>query len=173
MIVFRKGQAADGGFVLGDSIHITKRELEALAMVANGLENADIAKRMGVGVNTVRNHIYNVTQKLRANNRTHAVVAGLEKGLLALAKNGMESTDYVYSYECRHTFKSTEVVWSPPDTVVINHVAYKMEAGPRCPVCKGEAFLSMSWSTVRTLHPEYPEIPDPNVKYKCDLVEEV
>src|SRR3954452_14533397 len=43
---------------------LTPRELEVLALIAEGLGNAAIAKRLAVSVNTVRNHVANLLAKL-------------------------------------------------------------------------------------------------------------
>ncbi len=51
---------------------LTDREREILALVAEGLSNAQIARRLGIRVATVKFHLQNVFQKLGVRNRTEA-----------------------------------------------------------------------------------------------------
>jgi DNA-binding CsgD family transcriptional regulator len=48
---------------------LTRRELEVLALLLDGWRNRDIAERLGLSPNTVKNHVYNVYQKTGAANR--------------------------------------------------------------------------------------------------------
>ena len=54
---------------------LTKRELEVLALLLEGWRNQDIAERLGLSPNTVKNHVYNVYQKTGA--ATRVELAGL------------------------------------------------------------------------------------------------
>jgi len=54
---------------------LTPRELEVLALLLEGWRNQDIAERLGLSPNTVKNHVYNVYQKTGAANRVE--LAGL------------------------------------------------------------------------------------------------
>ena len=63
-ISVRQGTAKDGGFIIKSNIHITRRELEILALIGMGLDNHEAAERLFVSVNTVRNHIWNLMKKL-------------------------------------------------------------------------------------------------------------
>jgi len=54
---------------------LTKRELEVLALLLDGWRNQDIAERLGLSPNTVKNHVYNVYQKTGAASRVE--LAGL------------------------------------------------------------------------------------------------
>lgn len=51
---------------------LSERELEFLALVAEGLTNAQIAERLSVTEHTVKFHLQNIFQKLGATNRTEA-----------------------------------------------------------------------------------------------------
>ncbi|HXF68287.1 MAG TPA: response regulator transcription factor [Thermoflexus sp.] len=51
---------------------LTDREREILALVAEGLSNVQIARRLGVQVSTVKFHLQNIFQKLGVRNRTEA-----------------------------------------------------------------------------------------------------
>ena len=61
---------------------LTSRELEVLALLAKGYSNRQIAERLVIAVNTVKRYVYDVCQKLEADNRTHAVARARELGLL-------------------------------------------------------------------------------------------
>ncbi|WP_020016163.1 response regulator [Promicromonospora sukumoe] len=63
---------------------LTPREREVLALVAQGMTNAEIATALVVGVETVRTHVASVLGKLRARDRTQAVVLGYRAGLVEL-----------------------------------------------------------------------------------------
>jgi DNA-binding NarL/FixJ family response regulator len=63
---------------------LTPREREVLALVAQGMTNAEIAAALMVGVETVRTHVASVLAKLQARDRTQAVVLGYRAGLVEL-----------------------------------------------------------------------------------------
>jgi ATP/maltotriose-dependent transcriptional regulator MalT len=65
-----------------DELCITPRELEILALVAEGLSNREIADRLFVSENTVKTHCSRAFDKLGARRRTQAVQMGKELGLL-------------------------------------------------------------------------------------------
>jgi two-component system, NarL family, response regulator LiaR len=64
------------------SLGITDRELEILALIARGLSNREIATQLFVSENTVKTHCSRVFDKLGAARRTQAVQRGKELGLL-------------------------------------------------------------------------------------------
>lgn len=61
---------------------ITKRELEILGLIAQGLSNREIAERLFVSENTVKTHSSRLFDKLTARRRTQAVQRGKELGLI-------------------------------------------------------------------------------------------
>lgn len=61
---------------------ITKRELEILALIAQGMSNREIADRLFVSENTVKTHSSRLFDKLSAKRRTQAVQIGKEIGLI-------------------------------------------------------------------------------------------
>ena len=77
---------AGGPFVLDErkreDLHITRRELEILELIAQGLTNREIAEKLFVSENTVKTHSSRVFDKLGARRRTQAVQLGKEFGLL-------------------------------------------------------------------------------------------
>jgi NarL family two-component system response regulator LiaR len=64
------------------TLGITARELEILALVARGLSNREIATQLFVSENTVKTHCARAFDKLGAARRTQAVQRGKELGLL-------------------------------------------------------------------------------------------
>jgi DNA-binding NarL/FixJ family response regulator len=65
-----------------DSPAPTVRELEVLKLVGEGLRNKEIAGRLSIGEDTVKMHLRNVMRKLDVNDRTHAVMLAVRRGLI-------------------------------------------------------------------------------------------
>ena len=61
---------------------ITKRELEILELIAQGMSNREIAEKLFVSENTVKTHSSRLLDKLSAKRRTHAVQIAKEMGLI-------------------------------------------------------------------------------------------
>ena len=61
---------------------ITRRELEILELIANGLSNREIAEKLFVSENTVKTHSSRLFDKLSARRITQAVQMGKELGLI-------------------------------------------------------------------------------------------
>jgi DNA-binding NarL/FixJ family response regulator len=61
---------------------LTPREEEVLRLIARGLDNTGIAQEMGIGVQTVKNHVTGVFAKLGVRDRAQAVIAAYESGLV-------------------------------------------------------------------------------------------
>ncbi len=61
---------------------LTPREETILRLLTEGLTNAGIADRLGLSEGTVKNHVSEILAKLHANDRTHAVVLAIKRGLL-------------------------------------------------------------------------------------------
>jgi len=61
--------------------HLTEREKEILALVAQGLTNQQVAERLSISVQTVRNRLSVVFGKLHVNNRTQAAQYAAKLGL--------------------------------------------------------------------------------------------
>jgi DNA-binding NarL/FixJ family response regulator len=60
---------------------LTQREYDILDLIAQGLDNQTIARRLVLSPKTVRNHVSNVFTKLNVADRSHAIVLGRERGL--------------------------------------------------------------------------------------------
>jgi DNA-binding CsgD family transcriptional regulator len=65
-----------------EALGITRRELEVLGLIAQGMSNREIAGKLYVSENTVKTHSSRVFDKLGAKRRTQAVQLGKEFGLL-------------------------------------------------------------------------------------------
>ena len=65
------------------SLGITPRELEILALIAEGLSNKEIAARVFVSENTIKTHSSRLFDKLGAKRRTQAVQIGKELRLIS------------------------------------------------------------------------------------------
>lgn len=63
---------------------LTTREVEVLQAITLGMNNPDIAAEFHLSLDTVKTHVKSILQKLRARNRTHAVVCGLIAGIVLL-----------------------------------------------------------------------------------------
>ena len=60
---------------------LTAREAEVLDLIARGMSNQDIARRLYLSQKTVRNHISNIFLKLQVADRAQAIVRAREAGL--------------------------------------------------------------------------------------------
>jgi NarL family two-component system response regulator LiaR len=67
---------------------LTPREVEVLQLLAQGLENAEIAERLVITEATVRTHVSNVTGKLHVASRTQAALYALREGIASLDNAG-------------------------------------------------------------------------------------
>ena len=61
---------------------LTVRELQVLELIARGQANKQIGAGLGLSEDTVKGHMRSIMDKLGANNRTHAVTIGIERGFL-------------------------------------------------------------------------------------------
>jgi DNA-binding NarL/FixJ family response regulator len=63
---------------------LTRREVEVLGMLAEGLANKNIAARLGISEHTVKTHVASILTKLDAFSRAEAVAVGARQGLILL-----------------------------------------------------------------------------------------
>ncbi len=61
---------------------LTDRELEVLALIVEGLNNAQIAKRLVITLSTAKAHVHSILQKLYVTNRTQATIQAVKEGLI-------------------------------------------------------------------------------------------
>jgi DNA-binding NarL/FixJ family response regulator len=65
---------------------LSARELEVLTLVARGISNKIIGKGLRISEATVKTHLIHIFAKLGVDDRTAAVTAAIEKGILRLEK---------------------------------------------------------------------------------------
>lgn len=63
---------------------LTRRELEVLTLIAEGLNNRAIAERLFISESTVKNHVRSIHEKLQVHSRMEAVVRAVRNGVLAI-----------------------------------------------------------------------------------------
>ncbi len=66
------------------SEELTARELEVLQLLAQGLQNKEIAAKLIISERTVKFHVSSILSKLDVGNRTEAVAVAVQKGLIEL-----------------------------------------------------------------------------------------
>jgi DNA-binding NarL/FixJ family response regulator len=67
---------------------LSQRELEVLTLIARGNSNKEAASRLFISEATVKTHLLHTYAKLGVDDRTAAVVATLERGIIALPRRG-------------------------------------------------------------------------------------
>jgi DNA-binding CsgD family transcriptional regulator len=72
--------AAVGPVSLSKAPPLTEREREILRWVAAGLQNKEIAQKLGISLATVRNHIHNILEKLDVHSKLEAVSLAFRQG---------------------------------------------------------------------------------------------
>ena len=61
---------------------LSERELEVLRLIADGMDNADIAARLVISEKTVKSHVSNILSKLHVGDRTQAAVYAWREGVV-------------------------------------------------------------------------------------------
>lgn len=85
---FVLGPSSRAGVATGGLVDpLTPRELEVLALVAQGLSNKEIAARLVLSAGTVKNYTSTIYQKLGVNKRRQAVAKALALGILPADSN--------------------------------------------------------------------------------------
>ena len=70
--------------VMPEDIALTQRELDVLALMAEGASNKMIARRLNISVHTVKFHVGSLLDKLDATGRTDAVAHAARRGVIEL-----------------------------------------------------------------------------------------
>ena len=81
----KKTLSAEASFELAEhatSEALTPAEVDVLRLIAGGNANKEIAARLDVTEETVKGRVKNILAKLDANDRTHAAVIGLKRGII-------------------------------------------------------------------------------------------
>jgi DNA-binding NarL/FixJ family response regulator len=83
----RKSLSPEASFELAAHANLeplTPAELDALQLIASGNTNKQIADYLGLTEDTVKGRVRNILSKLDANDRTHAVMIALKRGIIQL-----------------------------------------------------------------------------------------
>ena len=71
--------------VMKDKINeLTKREVEVLKLLANGMFNKEIAATLNISERTVKNHVSNIFKKIMVSDRTQAAVFAIKNNLVKI-----------------------------------------------------------------------------------------
>ena len=73
-----------GGFEEDMFVPLSPREMEILVLITRGYSNKEIAYRLGISRQTVKNHMTSILRKLQVNDRTQAAVYALRHGWIRL-----------------------------------------------------------------------------------------
>lgn len=78
----------------GSPFHpLSVREMEVLICVVRGMSNKEIAGRLGISHQTVKNHVTSILRKFNVEDRTQAVVYALKRGWVKLYDKAQESQE--------------------------------------------------------------------------------
>ena len=69
-------------YPLKNTYGLTERELEVLALIVEGLDNAQISKKLVITLSTAKAHVHSILQKLYVKNRTQATIQAVKEGLV-------------------------------------------------------------------------------------------
>jgi DNA-binding NarL/FixJ family response regulator len=64
---------------------LTKSEIDVLRLIAEGKANKQIADQLSVAEETVKSRVKSILSKLQADDRTHAAMIGLRRGIIGLS----------------------------------------------------------------------------------------
>src|SRR5690606_8488776 len=83
-------EAIAGSYAIDPNEHfvpLSPREMEILQFVTHGLSNKEIATRLGISQQTVKNHMTSILKKLNVQDRTQAAVTALKHGWVRIQDN--------------------------------------------------------------------------------------
>lgn len=85
----KKALSPEASFQLAEHVTdeaLTPAEVEVLRLIAAGNANKQIADRLAVTEDTIKGRVKNILSKLRANDRTHAAIIGIKRGIIGLGE---------------------------------------------------------------------------------------
>jgi DNA-binding NarL/FixJ family response regulator len=72
--------AVRGAGALAKAPPLSEREREVMGLVAAGLQNKEVAQKLGISPATVRNHVHNILEKLEVHSKLEAVSLAFRQG---------------------------------------------------------------------------------------------
>src|SRR6185437_11016811 len=63
-------------------VQLSEQELHVLKLFSEGKNSPEIAKKLGISLQTLRNHLHHINQKLRTHNRLEAVMHAIQRNLI-------------------------------------------------------------------------------------------
>jgi DNA-binding NarL/FixJ family response regulator len=87
-------ESMGGPYIIDAEEHfvpLSPREMEILEMVTNGLSNKEIAAKLQISQQTVKNHMTSILKKLNVEDRTQAAVNALRRGWVRIKDNHSSS----------------------------------------------------------------------------------
>ena len=84
--LFTRAEIANGHFQEADEDQprLSKREIDVLTAMTDGLSNKEIARRLGISFHTVKFHVASILEKLEVETRTEAVFKAAQLGIVML-----------------------------------------------------------------------------------------
>ncbi len=85
--VGRKNLSPEVSFELAEHVAeeaLSPLEVRVLRLIAEGNSNKEIAARLSLSEDSVKGHVRNILSKLGANDRTHAAMIGVKRGIIEL-----------------------------------------------------------------------------------------
>lgn len=79
---FAQMRRRDTEVVAGHLPKLTEREIEVLGLVARGLGNREIGRRLFISENTVKNHVRNILEKLQLHTRMEAAMYAVQQRII-------------------------------------------------------------------------------------------
>ncbi|MGE5499470.1 MAG: response regulator [Syntrophothermus sp.] len=83
-VIARQALSLFKKFIPGKNLEfkISERELEVLKLLVEGASNDEIAGKLYISIQTVRNHVRHIYEKLHVHSRSQAVVKAIRQGIL-------------------------------------------------------------------------------------------
>ena len=75
---------------LFEPLELTPKESQVLASMKEGLTNRQIAGRLGIGLSTIKSHIYHLFQKIKVSDRTQAILWATVNGVQLTESEGKD-----------------------------------------------------------------------------------
>jgi DNA-binding NarL/FixJ family response regulator len=91
-------EAMSGPYIIDAEEHyipLSPREMEILQFVTNGLSNKEIAMKLRISQQTVKNHMTSILKKLNVEDRTQAAVNAIRRGWVRLKDNNNSGSNAI------------------------------------------------------------------------------